>query len=255
VYVPAEVQLILVIFLLYLYDCVVLAYHNEVVAHRLPSGYSVVFPRNSAAFGRRLLLWLSPATPFYPAYRLVWSSCPPPAAAPAAWVGAFRARDAALFSRLFPGTLLLALAVLLFIPLGLYFLSPLYVLALLPLVYLLVFFQLRQLARFRADYPAPSLAQGKFWLLAVECFICPPSAINLVRKVSLNLPLAVDLVCFAENLLPPDACQQVVGSVVERIGEQLLLAEDMNAPEVRQMQAHAACLQTRFRLPKEDRSA
>jgi hypothetical protein len=76
VFVPAEVQLTALIFLLYLYDCLVLVYHNEAVAHRLSSGYGVVFPRDSAVFGRRLLILLPLLTPFYPAYRLVWLSCP-----------------------------------------------------------------------------------------------------------------------------------------------------------------------------------
>ncbi|MDR1349874.1 MAG: hypothetical protein LBJ59_03655 [Zoogloeaceae bacterium] len=238
------------IFLLYLYDCIVLAYHNEAVAHRLPAGYRVAFPRNNATFGKRLLIRLPLITPFYPAYRLVWSLCPSPDAATpdAAWVEAFRARDAALFARLLPGTLLLALGVLALMPLGLYFLPILYVLALLPFVYLLILFQLYQLARFRADYPLP---REKFWALALEGLICPPSAINLVRKVSLNLPIAVDLVAFAEALLPPETRRQAVSGVVERIGENLLFVEDMNAPQVKQAQDYALRLRTKFNLPED----
>ncbi|MDR2364457.1 MAG: hypothetical protein LBD68_01170 [Zoogloeaceae bacterium] len=251
--VSAEVQLILLIFLLYLYDCFVLAYHNEAVARRLPSGYGVTFPRNNAAFGRRLLMLLPPLTPFYPAYRIVWASCPPPedAAEAAARIAAFRARDAALFSRLFPGTLLLAAGFLLLVPLGLHFLPALHVLAALPFLYLLIFFQLRQLRRFFAAYPAPPSLRGKFWLLAVESLVCPPCAINLARKVSLNLPLAVDLIAFAEALLPPEACQQAVGGVVERIGEHVLFAEDAEAPQVKQMRDYALRLRQKFHLPEE----
>jgi hypothetical protein len=240
VYVSAEVQLIAVIFLLYLYDCIVPVYRNEVVARRLPSGFGVTFPRNSATFGKRLLIRLPLAAPFYPAYRLVWSPYPPEdVTPPKAWAETFRARDAALCSRLFPGTLFLMLSVLLLMPLGLYFLPILYVLALLPFLYLFLFFQLYQLARFCADYPLP---REKFWLLAVESLLCPPCAINLVRKVSLQLPVAADLVVFAETLLPPEARQTVIRGVADRIEENLLFAEDMDAPQVKQAQDYAARL-------------
>ncbi|MDR2625513.1 MAG: hypothetical protein LBC37_04195, partial [Zoogloeaceae bacterium] len=167
-HVSAELQLIALIFLLYLYDCIVLAYRNEVVAYRLFSGYRVIFPRNSATFGRRLLLRLPLVTPFYPAYRLVWSQYPPDAAPPdtnTPWAEAFCARDAALCSRLLPGTLLLMLGILFLMPVGLYFLPILYVLALLPLIYLVIFFQLRQLVRFHKSYPLP---REKLCLLAME---------------------------------------------------------------------------------------
>jgi hypothetical protein len=245
VYIPAEVQLIALIFLLYLHDCIVLAYRNEVVAYRLPLGYRVTFPRNSASFGKRLMIRLPLGTPFYPAYRLFWSPSPPPsedAAPDAAWVGAFHAREAALSARLLPGTIALALCILALMPLGLYFLPILYALALLPFIYLFIFFQLRQLARFHADYP---LAREKFWLLVVESLICPPSAINLVRKVSLSLPVTVDLVAFADALLPPEARQGVVNGVIERIEESLLFAEDPDAPPVKMAQGYVARLRTR----------
>ncbi|MDR0735899.1 MAG: hypothetical protein LBF51_03545 [Zoogloeaceae bacterium] len=249
-YVPAEGQLIVVIFLLYLYDCIVLAYRNEVVAHRLPSGYRVIFPRNNATFGRRLLIRLPLVTPFYPAYRLTWSPYPPPegGATPdaATRLEAFRARDTALSSRLLPGTLLLAPGILLLMPLGLCFLPILYVLALLPFIYLLILFQLYQFARFHADYP---LSREKLWLLAVESLICPPCAINLVRKISLHLPVPIDLVVFAENLLPPETRQSVLRSVAERIEENLLFVEDPDAPQAKQAQDYAAQL----RAGTEDR--
>ena len=252
-HVSAEVQLIALIFLLYLYDCIVLAYHDEVVAQRLPAGYRVIFPRDGAAFGRRLLLRLPLTTPFYPAYRLLWSPCPPPEeAAPdrETWVEAFRARDAALCSRLLPGTLLLAPGMLLLMPLALYFLPILYVLALLPFIYLLIFFQIHQLARFRAHYP---LAREKFWLLAAESLICPPCALNLVRKVSLTLPVTVDLVVFAEALLPPDTRQSVIRGVVERIGENLFCAEE-DAPWVKQARDYVAHLRTKIPASPEGHS-
>jgi hypothetical protein len=62
------------------------------------------------------------------------------------------------------------------------------------------------------------LTGKKLGALAFECLVCPPFAINLVRRLSIDQCKSADLVVAAEQLLKPEAwatAQQQLGARLE----------------------------------------
>lgn len=70
------------------------------------------------------------------------------------------------------------------------------------------------------------LTGKKFALLCFECLVCPPLAINLVRRFSLDMCKSVDLVEAAENLLSPEAWVSAKQKLGSRIEDQMSLEQE-----------------------------
>ena len=247
-HISAEAQLIVLIGALYLYDCVALVYHNQVVVRRTRQGWHVAFPRDNATFGKRLMLMLPLLAPFYPAYKLSWNIKLATVSGDAESSHAgFRSDDELLFSKLAPISVFLGLGVFLAIPFGLRFLSTASFLVLLAVLYSGIVFQLVRLWRIRASFHLPT---EKFSSLAFESIACPPCAVNLLRKVSLNTTPELDLIDFVERALPFEQQMDIVGEVIRRV-EADLVVEDENSPAARDAQEYVMQLHRRFHLATE----
>lgn len=242
-HISAEVQLIVLIGALYLYDCVALVYHNQVVVRRTRQGWHVAFPRDNATFGRRLMLMLPLLAPFYPAYKLSWNIKQGSVSGDAERsLAGFQTADELLFSKIAPVSAFLGFGVLLAIPFGLRFLSTVSFLGLLAVLYSGIVFQLIRLWRIRASFHLPT---EKFSSLAFESIACPPCAVNLLRKVSLNTTPELDLIDFVERTLPVEQQMDIVGEVIKRVEADLVIEEE-NSPAARDAQEYVMQLRRRF---------
>lgn len=73
-----------------------------------------------------------------------------------------------------------------------------------------------------------ALSKKRLTVLCFECLICPPIAVNLVRKLSLGLNLTDDLVSTAKALLATDQWQAAQLEFIHRIDIQLTSEEDLS---------------------------
>jgi hypothetical protein len=67
------------------------------------------------------------------------------------------------------------------------------------------------------------LTSKKFAGLCFECLICPPIAINLVRRFSVDMCRSADLVAVAHRLVSPESRQEAQQALGKRIEDQLSL--------------------------------
>lgn len=247
-HIPAEAQLVALIGALYLYDCVSLVYHNQVVVRRTRQGWQVAFPRDNATFGKRLMLMLPLLAPFYPAYKLSWNiNAGIVSGDVESSLADFRSADELLFLRLAPVSVFLGFGVLLAVPIGLRFLPTMSFLVLLAVLYAGIAYQLVRLWRIRVSCHLPT---EKFSSFAFECIACPPCAVNLLRKVSLNTIPKLDLIDFVERTLPREQQIDIVSEVIKRV-EADLVAEDESSPITRDAQEYVLQLRRRFHLTIE----
>ena len=66
------------------------------------------------------------------------------------------------------------------------------------------------------------VARSKYAIIVFECLVCPPLALNLVRKLSLAWQgPADDGLKLAERLLTPDAWQEAAENAVSKIQEEI----------------------------------
>ena len=65
------------------------------------------------------------------------------------------------------------------------------------------------------------LTSGGFAMLAFECLVCPPFALNLVRKISAAMPILDDLVRVARVLQAPQEWEASRREFVLRLDEEI----------------------------------
>ncbi len=200
---------------LYLYDSALLLYFDEGIV--LPAGrarWLVRFGSSNVRLMGKDLFLPNPLLPHRPLYRLSWRVPALPAGADDQW-----GHRRALFGALAPLVWAMALALFVLLPLGLFSrLGTQFLLAAVALLYLGILAALAWLAVRRAPLrlPAKTLA-----LLAFECLVCPPFALNLVRKVSLALPVAEDLAVAARKLQAPADWNATRLELIKRLEEEI----------------------------------
>ena len=243
--ISVEIQLILLIAALYLYDSVLLLFSNEAVVHRVGGGTQVFFPHENATFGRRLTLLLPLMLPFFLAFKFSWDTSP----------GRDRTSstenfikqcsvNCILLAALAPFTVFIGIGVFLAVPVGLHFLPTIGFLALVVFIYFGIVYLLIRLWLIRDSC---GLTKEKFFALAFESLACPPCAVNLLRKVSLHLPQALDLVDFVEQALPLNEQQDVVLRIIKRVDDKLL-AEEPDSLRAERLRSYVTELRTRFQI-------
>jgi hypothetical protein len=230
-----EVLLVLLIFALYLKDCVLMLCTNEAVLVRGVGG------RWRAGFGARSWRWggrepylANPLLPHEPVFRLRWSlqgvgGSDRSVARP---VGA---RDEVLW--LTPGAWVTWLLLFVVIPWALLAKGPhVPLLAAAGLLYLSIAASLvcAWLVRDKA-----ALGARAFAVLAFECLACPPYAANIVRRVVGHQRSDEDFVPAAARLLQPDRLAEANLECLARVDEQL---------EVEEVASHTAALLKASRL-------
>ncbi len=186
-----ETELLGLALLLYLYDSSVLLYSNEAIfSCNRARQWSVSTGWAGFTFAGRTLCILNPFTPHHPAFRLAWdvASVETPAG-DSAW-----SDRAPLFDRLAPTSGLAWIALFVMLPLGLFTAAGAY--AVVPALVLLYASSLLGLWRLRRLWSLqPSTTLGppsprRFIGFAFECLACPPFAVNMIRRVTLQERIA-----------------------------------------------------------------
>ena len=191
----AEVLLILAIIGLYLYDSSLLLYCNEgVLSPVRGNNWKVGFGSNNLGISGKGLYVPNPLAPHRPLFRLSWH-----------FEGDTPSeifdlpRDA--FLPLAPIVWGIAAGLFILLPLG--FFTNLGDRALLPALLVIfgnILFALIWVWLNREKF---SLSNKRFASLAFELLICPPFALNLIRHLSLNIPVTETLVSAAQRLQKP----------------------------------------------------
>jgi hypothetical protein len=210
----AEVLLMALAIGLYLYDSTVLLYFDEGIVLRAGRGWLVRFGSSNVRLMGKDLFLPNPLLPHRPLYRLSWRIPALPSGADGDW-----AARRALFRGLAPMIWGVALAFFVLLPAGLFSrLGVPLLLAALALLYLSILAASCWLAFHRASLrlPAKTLV-----LLAFECVVCPPFALNLVRKVSLAMPVAEDLAVAARTLQAPADWDATRLELIKRLEEEI----------------------------------
>lgn len=208
------------IVLMYLYDSALLLYHDE-VALQTRRGGTIVDGGLLLELGGRLLFVPNPLTPHRPLYRLSWR---PPASRPGAGGGATGLRRQAWrLSVLAPWVLLL---------LGLFFVG-------LPACLWLSGTHAALLAWLAATYASIlgllgmaivqrrrlALTSRQLWPLARDALLCPPFALNMLRKISLEQGRRLDLRAVLSDTAGTGASMALARAVQSRIATSLTFAE------------------------------
>jgi len=224
--------------LLYLFDSSLLLYGDELLFASGPGGWHNVAGGGQLLLGRRLLL----PNPLLPAARLLrvcWSRAsaevvvhesPGPATPERVETMEFRR---ALHPLQF-GVVVLLLLIAVALPALLFvFGQGLEVLLLLAAIYTLNLLMAAWLWRVRARL---DLGKRACLLLTVDLLLCPPFAVNLVRKVSLQQQATGDPLTFAQARFGA-ARLRALAAVLKRRVHAELAAEEPNGAQQRKLQA------------------
>lgn len=212
---------------LYLFDSAQLLYADEGVLAAAGRGrWRLGFGSAVLILGRGLYL---PAllAPHRPTFRLRWGvPRREGASAPGDWTDRRH-----LLAPLAPLVWGAALGLFVLLPLGLYTrLGDAALIGALALTYASILAAIVWLVRARRR-------AGLAWLrvarLAFESLVCPPLAINLVRKLSAEPAAAEDLVCAARRLLSPEDWAAARREFIARLEDEIGLEADEETPRAR----------------------
>ncbi len=212
--------LIVVVAGLYLCDSTLLLHTNEGVLTATRAGrWSVSLGTHEYRLLGRHLFIPNPVFPHRPQFRLAWSFEGEPAAAPENW----DARCQAL-RPIAPMIGMMAFALFVLLPLGfLTTLGDLALIAAIALLYLSIVATLIWIWRRRSEF---NLAGKQFAALAFEILVCSPLALNLVRRLSAQIPAREDLVSAARRLQMTEDWHATRAKLVARLDEAIDFEED-----------------------------
>lgn len=213
--VPAEYLLMGIAAGLYLYDSLLLLYCNEAVLFRRGNRWQVGFGSPRLNLGGRELYLPNPLTPHRSIYRLRWWS-EGPATAPSATDWETLAQR---FSPLTPFLAGIALALFVLLPLGLFTrLGDAMILGALACLYANILAALAWVGLRRQRH---GLSRGALVAIALECLICPPCALNLVRKLSLRATPGDTLLPVARKLQKAEDLALTCAACIARLDEEI----------------------------------
>ena len=198
---------------LYLYDSALLLYRDEgVVSTRGRTGWAMRFGSDMQIRGRYLFI-PSPLMPHRPIFRLVWK-VETGAAADHRWT-----ERRTLFEPLAPLVWSVLVSMFVLLPVALFFrLGDAVALAAFAVLYLSILALLGWIGFKRASF---GLTGRRFAALAFEALICSPFALNLVRKISAEMPVDENLVQAARRLLDAGKWEAGRMQILARIDEEL----------------------------------
>lgn len=228
----ASLELLLVVGVVgfYLHDAMLLLHFDELVFVR--AGRRWLASAGGSQWGGRFLFMPNPLMPAQPVFRGSWLA--PAAEAPPALPDLPRFLAGLRPFRVLAVTLwvqqLLVLPALLWA-----YPHPLAVLALFALVYATVVALAVLLWRRRARL---GLDRRAATALAVDCLLCPPHAINIVRRISLQRLLPRDVLAFAASVLDPAGRQRLRHVIDGRLRLAGACDDTLPSPDPRLQQAH-----------------
>lgn len=225
--VSAELQIALAICIFYLYDAALGLQADEGLLRRARKSWHAQLATQGFELRRAYLLWPPVLLPHQPVYRLRWN--PAHIQLPAAPQAVQQlARHAASFTPFVLPLYLLALLLFAALPIVFFVLhSEMAQLMALALIYLsTLWLALLCVRHGRQGHTDAKAARS----IAIQILLCPPFALNAVRKLSLAYTPACDLPQAAQQLARPDSWQALAKAMHGTIKEQIAdLQEDGNA--------------------------
>ncbi len=234
--VTPEVLLMTVAVGIYLFDAALLLYRNEAVLFPVRTGkYSVAFsPGWGQLLGKSVYL-PNPLMPHRPLYRLSWqarTTSVSSATGQPNWEKRYQN-----LSTLFPFIWAMFIALFVLLPVGLFTqVGHAVLLVAIAMLYLNALVVLVLLFRGRHQL---GMTGKRFAAIAFESLVCIPCALNLVRKISLAVPVREDLLDAGKRLLAPDDFRLVLETVAAQITEDMDM-EDPLSDRHRELEAYRA---------------
>jgi len=230
----AELQLLLAAVFFYLYDASVLLHPDEGLLS--PSGgrsWAFVYRPNSVALRGRLVHVPNPLLPHRPVYRVAWSAEAVSFADSVDW-DERRVR----YSVLIPFVYLAALSIFVLLPACLFWgRSDEQVLAVAALIYANSIAAAIAVVRCRN---ALGLTRRRAWTTGIECVLCPPFAVNLIRRLSIHERIATSIPAVGTTLLDAAGWEALKAKLVASQDDEI---EDATSDDLR-----GALLQARATL-------
>lgn len=225
-----EILLITIFVVLYLYDSALLLYPNEAVLISLGrSGWIVGFGSNRTTLRGKGLYIPNPMFPNRSQFRLTWQYRASSVGASHTWEETEKTLTAFV-----PLVFSLFAASYVFLPLALFGKGgDLLVLITFFLVYMNVIFILSLLWFKRGEF---NLNNGEFLSTAFDFLICPPFALNVIRRLSLRLDVKEDLVRAAARLQTQNEWERTRAELISRLDEEIS-GEDEGSEVFSAMQA------------------
>lgn len=211
--VTVELQIVLLIVVLYGSTCIALLYANEGVFERVIGGCRIRVAEDRVRIVGRSPVVLNPLTPMFPVFRAKWGTVD------SLDCSNFTPRvvDEALVAcdKMAPYVLAVFLYVVVGVPAVLLTLGATRVLPILLLSYAAVVAMLVRLWFLRSQF---ELSRARFALVAFESLACPPLAAGIVRRLSLLILLPNDLARFAVKM-PEAAAVNAMALLARRCAE------------------------------------
>ena len=223
--ITTEWLFVLLIIALYVHDSAALLFDNEILLE-WGTRPRVLFGSDTVTmFGKELVI-LNPLTPWRPVFRLSWQARPPLAdGAPRAETGF--AELASQLSAIRWALPQIAIGLFVGIPVCLFLNAGwLPFLVVVGVVYVGI---LAAVVNLWIARPTLKISGRRFIGLAFESFACPPCALNLVRRVSVALPLAEDALSVVRRALPEADSRHAVDEIRRRVDADLAMAEEGSA--------------------------
>ena len=226
----AEVGLMLLVVGLYLYESSVLLFCNQaVLSPGWAKAWHVQFGLKHLGIRGKELCFAQLLSPWRPLFVLTWrfedrapvrpsaeaGTEPPKEVATVAW------RPPAVASQqiLMPIVWWLSIATFIVLPLGLFTsLGDAAVLGAGGMLYLGILILLVVLWRYRSHF---QLSKTELFSTTFEYLLCPPFALNVVRRLSLKTKIEDDLESIAHSLQNPQAWQHTRNLMLERLDDQI----------------------------------
>jgi hypothetical protein len=224
--VRAETLLMVLVLGLYLYDSALLLYSNEAILVLAGNNrWLAGFGSNRTTLGGREFYLPSPLLPTRQLLRLSWKVEGVPAGS--ASVAANFAANMPFSGPLAPWVWSLAAALFIGLPLALYGgLGDWFIVWAFGLVYVNVVSMVLCLWVYRQQF---NLGGRAFALLAFDLVLCPPFALNIIRKLSLRVVVKEDFVTAARCLQQPPDWQLTQTELLARLDDEIHSEADGSA--------------------------
>jgi hypothetical protein len=210
-----ELELFALAVLLYLYDSTVLLYANEALLIRAgPKRWIAESGWQGLRIAGRTLYILNPLTPLRPSFRLHWSyhSLQAPPAAVQLWPECVTALRA-----LGPFVVIAGIALFILLPVGLFTAAGSY--ALIPALIALYGSTLSALLFLYRSRVMLPLSRMRLVGIAFECLICPPLAVNMIRRITLAIAVNESLPIAAIRLLSREEWARLREICIQRLDD------------------------------------
>jgi hypothetical protein len=231
----AELELSALILVLYVQDAALLLHNNEgVLSHCGQGRWQLGLGSANTRIGGKNLYLPNLLAVQRPHYRMRWNFEADADSAAAAKSAPGWAPQTAAFAVLGWLCLLLGLLQGLVLPAVMFrYQTDLSVIAVLVALYATVIAALAVVWRQASVF---KLSGRKFAALCFECLVCPPLAINLVRRLSLDLCPSADLLAVARQCLDSEAWQAACQILAQRLEDQISL-EPQDSPRYAALQS------------------